>query len=152
MRKSHLLAALTTGLVATGPALGQIRVGGQGGVGVGVGLPRVETPRIDTRVETRTRVESPVEADVRTRTRAQADGDARLVLPDHLVGLRTGLVVRNRAGVRIGTVSRILTSADGSVRSVLVARARGRGHLRLAPETLHVGGGVVTTTAAQVNR
>lgn len=157
MRNSLIFAALATaGTIVTAPASGQIRVGGQGGVGVGgsvrVGVPRVETPRIDTRVgvDARTRVDGPAAVDLRARNRTRAGVGVNL--PDHLLGLRTGLVVRNRAGVRVGTVSRIVTSADGTVRSVLVARARGQGHLRLAPDALRVDGNVVTTSAVRLNR
>jgi len=68
-----------------------------------------------------------------------------------LADLRTGLTVKNAAGTTLGTVSRIERSADGTVRAVLVATDSGaRKVLRLAPDSLSVSGGVVTTTQAGV--
>jgi hypothetical protein len=55
-------------------------------------------------------------------------------------------------GTTIGTVSRIVTSRDGTVRSVLVTGADGeRRRIRLAPGTLSVNGDVVTTTSTRFN-
>lgn len=164
MRNRYIFAALATaGLAAAAPALGQIGVGGQGGVRVGssarVGLPRIEAPRVDSRVgvETRTRArvnsQGPAHASPRARVRANTNSVLRAdLLPPNLVGLRTGLVVRNGAGVRVGTVNRIVTSDDGRVRTVLVARDGRRGTIALTPSTLRVDGDVVTTTAVRLNR
>ena len=64
-----------------------------------------------------------------------------------LSGLATGMVVRDSAGMTIGTVSRINRSGDGSVRNVLVAtEGGGRRIIPLAPETLTVSGDAVITT------
>jgi hypothetical protein len=164
MRKSYIIAALATaGLAAAAPVTGQVRVGGHGGVGIGnsvrVGVPRVQTPRVDSRVgvETRARArvnsQGPARASVRARARANENSVLRAdLLPPNLVGLRTGLVVRNSAGVRVGTVSRIVTSDDGRVRTVLVAREGRRGTIALTPRTLRVDGDLVTTTAVRLNR
>lgn len=62
-----------------------------------------------------------------------------------LPGLTTGLTVQNSAGVSLGTVSQVVTGTDGSVRLVIVTSPTGQ-TLRLAPSTLSISGGVVTTT------
>jgi hypothetical protein len=64
-----------------------------------------------------------------------------------LPGLTTGLTVQNSSGTTIGTISRIVTGANGSIRLVIVTTATGQ-TLRLAPSTLSISGGVVTTTTA----
>lgn len=62
-----------------------------------------------------------------------------------LPGLNTGLTVKGRGGATIGTVSRIVTGADGKIRLVVASSSTGR-TIRLAPNTLSVSGGTVTTT------
>lgn len=62
-----------------------------------------------------------------------------------LPGLNTGLTVKGRSGATIGTVSRIVTGADGKIRLVVASSSTGR-TIRLAPNTLSVSGGTVTTT------
>jgi len=64
-----------------------------------------------------------------------------------LPGLSTGLTVNNSAGTSIGTISQIVTGTDGSIRLVIVTSPTGQ-TLRLAPSTLSISGGVVTTTTA----
>jgi hypothetical protein len=168
MRKSHIFVALATaGLIASGQALAQGRGGGLGvglgghaqgglGVGLGVGSQRIDTGTrvgVDVRDQARINSQGPAHANVRARTRANQNSVLRAdLLPPNLIGLRTGLVVLNSAGVRIGTVSRIVTSDDGTVRTVLVARDGRRGALRLRPGTLTVSGDTVTTTAVRLNR
>ena len=165
MTKSQILVAVAAAAFATGaPALAQVALGGQGGVNVGgavgVGLPRLETPRIDTdtrvgvdvRTDARANSQGPAHANARARTRADANSVLSAdLLPPNLAGLDTGLAVFNETGVRIGTVSRIVADANGRVRTVLVARDGRRGAVRLDPDTLSVSGGVVTTTAARFN-
>jgi len=64
-----------------------------------------------------------------------------------LGGLSTGMIVRDTQGMTIGTVSRVIRSADGSVRNVLVATESGRRRIvPLAPETLTLSGDAVITT------
>jgi hypothetical protein len=64
-----------------------------------------------------------------------------------LIGLKTGLTVKDSSGATLGTVSKIEKSKDGTVRSVLVASASGKTKtLHLAPGDLTVSGDVVTTT------
>ena len=63
-----------------------------------------------------------------------------------LPGLTTGLTVNNSSGTSIGTVSQIVTGTDGSVRLVVVTNDSGQ-TFRLAPSTLSISGGVVTTTS-----
>lgn len=62
-----------------------------------------------------------------------------------LPGLTTGMTVNNSAGTSIGTVSQVVTGADGSIRLVIVTSPTGQ-TIRLAPSTLSISGGVVTTT------
>jgi hypothetical protein len=64
-----------------------------------------------------------------------------------LIGLKTGLTVKDSTGATLGTVRKIEKSANGTIRSVQVASASGKKKtLRLAPGDLTVSGGVVTTT------
>jgi hypothetical protein len=176
MKSKLILAALASaGLVAGAPAFGQglgVKLGGQGhsrigvghgqGVGVGVqGRSRVgighDRIRVRSGVDTRTRArvdsQGPANANIRARTRADANSVLHDdLLPPNLVGLRAGLTVRNAAGVTVGTVRRIQTSADGSVRAVLIAGLDdSRRLIPLSPRSLSVDGDVVTTTAVRFN-
>jgi hypothetical protein len=47
----------------------------------------------------------------------------------------------------LGTVSQIVTGEDGAIREVIVTSPTGQTY-RLAPATLSISGGVVTTTDA----
>src|SRR5262249_40052304 len=67
------------------------------------------------------------------------------VRPGALPGLDTGLTVKGSGGATIGTVSRIVTGTDGKIRLVVASSSTGR-MIRLAPNTLSISGGVVTTT------
>ena len=62
-----------------------------------------------------------------------------------LPGLTTGLTVNNKAGTAIGTVSQVVTDTSGNIRLVVVKSPTGQS-FRLAPDTLSISGGVVTTT------
>jgi len=62
-----------------------------------------------------------------------------------LPGLMTGLTVQGRTGATLGTVSRIVTDSSGNIRLVMVTSTTGQ-TLRLAPTSLMISGGVVTTT------
>ncbi|MES2136024.1 MAG: hypothetical protein V4502_03040 [Pseudomonadota bacterium] len=68
------------------------------------------------------------------------------VAPTALPGLTTGLTVNNSAGTSIGTVSRVVAGTDGSIRLVIVTSPTGRTY-RLAPTSLNISGGVVTTSS-----
>ena len=63
-----------------------------------------------------------------------------------LPGLATGLTVRGNGGATIGTVSRIVTGTDGRIRLLVATSSSGR-TIRIAPNTLSISGGVVTTTS-----
>jgi hypothetical protein len=67
------------------------------------------------------------------------------VLPSALPGLSTGLAVRSSSGATVGTVSQVVTGADGSIRAVVVTSPSGK-TVQLPPSSLSVSGGVVTTT------
>jgi hypothetical protein len=68
-----------------------------------------------------------------------------------LAGLTTGLTVQNSAGTSLGTVSRVITGTDGSIRAVVVTSATGQ-TFTLAPSSLMISGGVVTTTSTTIRR
>ena len=64
-----------------------------------------------------------------------------------LAALTAGQTVRTVSGTTLGTIAQVQRSHDGDVRAVLVRTAKGgRRVLRLAPRTLSVSGGVVTTS------
>ena len=67
------------------------------------------------------------------------------VLSSALPGLMTGLNVRTSAGTSLGTVTRVVTGTDGTVRQVIVTSSTGQTFV-LAPSMLSISGGVVTTT------
>ena len=64
-----------------------------------------------------------------------------------LADLKMGQTVKDSSGTTLGTVSRIEKSKDGAISSVHVASAAGGKTMHLAPSTLSVSNGVVTTTA-----
>jgi hypothetical protein len=66
-----------------------------------------------------------------------------------LTGLTTGLTVQNSSGTSVGTVSQVITGSDGSIRAVVVTGTDGKTY-RLAPSTLSISGGVVTTTSTSI--
>jgi hypothetical protein len=63
-----------------------------------------------------------------------------------LTGLTNGLTVMNSGGTTLGTVSQVVTDTNGNIRLVIVTSPSGQ-MLRLAPSTLSISGGVVTTTS-----
>jgi hypothetical protein len=63
-----------------------------------------------------------------------------------LPGLTTGLTVQSSTGTTLGTVSQVVTDSSGNIRLVIVTTPTGQ-MLRLAPTTLSISGGVVTTTS-----
>ena len=68
------------------------------------------------------------------------------VAADMLPDLTTGLTVQSSTGTTLGTVSQVVTGTDGSIRLVIVTSPTGE-TIRLAPSTLTISGGVVTTTS-----
>ena len=64
-----------------------------------------------------------------------------------LADLKTGQTVKDSTGATLGKVSRIEKSTDGAISSVHVATTAGGKTMHLAPGTLSVSNGVVTTTA-----
>ncbi|HEX3700237.1 MAG TPA: hypothetical protein VHV27_06135 [Phenylobacterium sp.] len=86
------------------------------------------------------------------RSNARAGLRTAGVTMQSLASLSPGMTVRSASGKTLGTVSRVIRSADGSVRAVLVRTAsHGRRVLNLAPRSLTLSGGVVTTTATTVS-
>ncbi len=69
----------------------------------------------------------------------------RTVVSGSLAGLTTGLTVNTSGGTTLGTVSQIVTDTSGNIRLVIVTSSTGQ-TFRLAPTTLSLSGGVVTTT------
>ena len=92
--------------------------------------------------------QGPLHANPRAISRANSNSVlARgAVAPTALPGLTTGLTVQNSTGATVGTVSQVITGTDGSIRSVVVTTSTGA-TIRLAPSTLSISGGIVTTTS-----
>ena len=63
-----------------------------------------------------------------------------------LPGLKSGLNVVNASGANIGTISQVVTDSSGNIRLVVVTSSTGQ-TFRLAPSTLSISGGTVTTTS-----
>ena len=63
-----------------------------------------------------------------------------------LPGLTTNLSVQTSTGTSLGTVSQIVTDSSGNIRLVIVTNTTTGQTYRLAPNTLSISGGVVTTT------
>lgn len=62
-----------------------------------------------------------------------------------LQGLNTGMTVNSSTGTSIGTVSRIITGPNNTIRAVVVTSSTGQTYT-LPPSSLSISGGVVTTT------
>ena len=161
MKTKHILLALASAsLIAGGQAVAQGRGGGHGGgasahgsmggqMGRGSLDARIDTRGADTRTERRARSQGPAHASDRAIARANENSVLHgTVRPPgaNLGGLRSGLTVRNSAGTTLGTIRRVNRSADGSVRSVLVASADGPRTIPVRPGTLSISGDIVTTT------
>ena len=56
------------------------------------------------------------------------------------------MTVQNGTGTTVGTISQVITGSDGSIRAVVVTSPTGQ-TMRLAPNTLTISGGVITTTS-----
>lgn len=84
---------------------------------------------------------------------AHANGNSVLargaVAADALPGLNTGLTVNNSAGTSVGTVSKVVTGADGAIRAVVVTNAQGQTYT-VPANSLSISGGVVTTTSTSI--
>ena len=166
MKTNYILTTLATAsLVVGGQALAQGRGGGHGqghgvgGVGVGLGTSTrggigvgVDRDRINADVGIRTRTDARLQSrgPERANPRARARANSNSVLATgrtavDLSSLTPGLVVRDSAGARIGTVARINRASDGRIVNVLVRDTSGR-TIPLAPNSLTISGGVVTTT------
>jgi hypothetical protein len=155
--KTLLIALAGAGLIVGGQALAQGRGGGHGGGMSGgasahgsMGSMGGQMGRgIDVRTDARVNSQGPAHASDRAIERADENsvlhGTVRPPRAD-LSSLRAGLTVRNSAGTTLGTIRRVNRSADGSVRSVLVASADGPRTIPVRPGTLSISGDVVTTT------
>lgn len=64
-----------------------------------------------------------------------------------LPGLTTGLTVQSSTGATLGTVSQVVTDRSGNIRLVVVTNTSTGQTYRLAPTSLSISGGVVTTTS-----
>ena len=132
-----------------GVGLGNGHAVGRGGVGVGVDRPR--DLGLNARAGARANARGPERASPRATDRADENSvlRSRAVIDADLGGLTPGLAVRNSAGARIGTVSRIIRTSGGTIRNVLVRAQDGRRMLTLAPETLSISGDIVTTSSTR---
>jgi len=95
--------------------------------------------------------QGPANANIRALEQANensvlADG---AVASTALPGLTTGLTVNTSGGTSLGTVSQVVTGADGSIRAVIVTGTDGKTY-RLMPSQLSISGGVVTTTQTDI--
>jgi hypothetical protein len=152
--KTLLITLAGASLIVGGQALAQGRGGGHGG-GMGGGASAhgsmgAQMGRgIDVRTDARVNSQGPAHASDRAIERADDNsvlhGTVRPPRAD-LSALRAGLTVRNSAGTTLGTIRRVNRSADGSVRSVLIASADGHRTIPVRPGTLSISGDVVTTT------
>jgi hypothetical protein len=152
--KTLLIALAGAGLIVGGQALAQGRGGGHGG-GMGGGASAHGSMGsqmgrgIDVRTDARVNSQGPAHASDRAIERANENSVLNgTVRPPaaNLAALRAGLTVRNSAGTRLGTIRRVNRSADGSVRSVLIASADGHRTIPVRPGSLSISGDVVTTT------
>lgn len=152
----HILVALASAsLIAGGQALAQGRGGGHGGGHGNMGASAHGSMGaqmghgLDVRTDARVNSQGPNHASDRAIERADENsvlhGTVRPPRAD-LSALRAGLTVRNSAGTTLGTIRRVNRSADGSVRSVLIASANGPRTIPVRPGTLSISGNVVTTT------
>ena len=66
-----------------------------------------------------------------------------------LPGLTTGLVVNNSSGTQVGTVSRVITGPNNTIRAVVVKTSSGQ-LVTLPPSSLTISGSVVTTTSTSI--
>ncbi len=135
--------------------------GGGGGGGAGRGsmpsapgfgatapLATQVNPGITQRNEARVNREGPENASPTGVANAnQHAGLSSTTAGADLSGLTTGLTVKDSSGATVGTVRKIEKSKDGTVRNVLVDAANGNRTVRLAPDSLSLSGGVVTTTS-----
>ena len=153
MTRTFITAALASAaILAAGPALakGPKGHGGQGAsvrAGAGADLNRGHGNGVSARTDARVHSRGPSHASDRALVRANHNsvlsGTARMRA---LRGLDTGMIVRDTNGATIDTVRRVNRSGDGTVRNVLVRSADGQRTIPLAPSTLSLSGGVVTTT------
>ena len=66
-----------------------------------------------------------------------------------LPGLTTGLAVNNSTGTQVGTISRVITGPNNTIRAVVVTTASGKTYT-LPPSSLTISGSVVTTTSTTI--
>ena len=66
-----------------------------------------------------------------------------------LPGLTTGLVVNNSTGTQVGTVTKVITGPNNTIRAVVVTTTSGK-VVTLAPSTLTISGNIVTTTSTSI--
>jgi len=71
------------------------------------------------------------------------------VASNTLPGLTTGLTVNNSSGTQVGTVSRVITGPNNTIRAVVVTSSSGKTYT-LMPSTLSISGNVVTTTSTSI--
>ena len=66
-----------------------------------------------------------------------------------LPNLTTGLRVNNSSGTQVGTVSRVITGPNNTIRAVVVTTSTGQ-TVTLPPSSLTISGNVVTTTSTSI--
>ena len=168
--KTFSAAGLAAAIVVAGPAFAQAHgghgggppatAGGSNGHGPGMNMPSMST---DTTTQTTTGTNynpnSPAAQNSQGPANASPTGISHAnqnsvlargaVSGSTLPGLTSGLTVQNSSGTSVGTVSQVITGSDGSIRAVVVTGTDGKTY-RLAPSSLSISGGVVTTTSTSI--
>ena len=163
--KSFMALVASAAVVVAAPALAAPGGGGgpHGGMGAGAGAnAHVNVNATNPMNTTTTTINSQGSAAIQNSQALQhaspmgiAHADQNSVLARGAVsstalpGLMTNMTVNDAGGTSIGTVSQIVTGSDGSIRLVIVTGTNGQTY-RLAPSTLTIENGVVTTTSTTV--
>ena len=66
-----------------------------------------------------------------------------------LPGLTSGLVVNNTGGTQVGTVTKVITGPNNTIRAVVVTSTSGKTYT-LPPSAISISGNVVTTTSTSI--
>jgi hypothetical protein len=66
-----------------------------------------------------------------------------------LPGLTSGLVVNNTSAAQVGTVTKVITGPNNTIRAVVVTTSDGK-TVTLPPSSLTISGNIVTTTSTSI--
>ena len=174
--KSMLAAAATVAVAASGPAFAQAHGGPPPGAGAAGAMHSqgsmtvtpmgpmnaspnsvlnrpMSTTDVTGSANTQATTNSQGPAHASTTGIAHANEHSVLasgaVAATALPGLTTGLVVNNSGGTQVGTVTKVITGPNNTIRAVVVTSTSGKTYT-LAPSTLSISGSVVTTTSTSI--